>query len=75
MLQAKKYAETIKKFLPNSKDLSILDFGCGTGLLSFSFAAEARELIGIDTSEKMLEVFQEKAKTNRGLMHAKGQLY
>ena len=42
--------------------LDILDFGCGTGLLGLNFFNYAKSITGIDTSEGMLNVFQDKVK-------------
>jgi len=39
----------------------VMDFGCGTGLLAFQFANDAKEIVGIDTSSGMLDVFNQKA--------------
>lgn len=41
-------------------DLVILDLGCGTGLTGELFKKEARALIGVDLSGKMLEVAAQK---------------
>ena len=38
----------------------ILDFGCGTGLLTEKLAPLAREVIAIDTSPAMIDVLQQK---------------
>lgn len=35
---------------------SILDLGCGPGKHALSFAAEAKEVIGLDISDKMIEI-------------------
>ena len=40
----------------------VLEFGCGTGLVGINIAPFVKELIGIDTSAKMVEKFNEKAK-------------
>ena len=42
----------------------ILDFGCGTGLLTEKLAPLAKEVIAVDTSPKMLEALREKAIPN-----------
>lgn len=44
------------------KSLDILDFGCGTGLFGLEFLDYAQSLIGIDTSQGMLDVFDQKAE-------------
>lgn len=46
-------------------DMDVLDFGCGTGLLSLPWAPQVRSLTGADTSQGMLEVFRTKAR-NQG---------
>lgn len=40
----------------------ILEFGCGTGLVGINIAPFVKEVTGIDTSAKMAEKFNEKAK-------------
>jgi ubiquinone/menaquinone biosynthesis C-methylase UbiE len=40
--------------------LKIMDFGCGTGLFGLEFLEFASELVGVDTSEGMLKVMQQK---------------
>jgi SAM-dependent methyltransferase len=40
----------------------VLDFGAGTGLVGLNLAPFVREVVGIDTSEKMVEQFNLKAK-------------
>ncbi len=38
----------------------LLDLGCGTGLSGMAFAGMAKEIFGVDISEKMLEIAKEK---------------
>ncbi|UCM99498.1 class I SAM-dependent methyltransferase [Sulfurimonas sp. SWIR-19] len=57
---AKTIADAIEKEIPLSKDMEILDFGVGTGLLGFSIAPKVKQVYGVDTSAKMLEKLQEK---------------
>ena len=40
----------------------VLEFGCATGLVGLNIAPFVKEVIGIDTSSKMVEKFNEKAK-------------
>lgn len=54
----------------SGKDL--LELGCGTGLVGLSFATVAKRLNGVDSSEKMVEVFNQKAK-DLGLTNAKAE--
>ncbi|WP_347402227.1 methyltransferase domain-containing protein [Sulfurimonas sediminis] len=57
---AKTIADAIEKEIPLHKDMEILDFGVGTGLLGFSIAPKVKQVYGVDTSAKMLEKLQEK---------------
>lgn len=57
-LLAKKVMEKVQ--LDN--DLKIMDFGCGTGLFGLEFSDITQELLGVDTSDGMLRVFDEKTK-------------
>ena len=41
--------------------MRLLDYGCGTGLLSFPLAAYVASVTGMDISEGMLEEFRKKA--------------
>lgn len=60
--RCKKYAEKILKKI-NKKNIStILEFGCGTGLLGSHFLSDNTSLVGIDASQGMLDVFNEKFK-------------
>ncbi len=53
----------VKNIIPHLKgDEKILDFGCGSGLVGLNLAPFAKEIIGVDTSAKMVEKFNEKAK-------------
>lgn len=47
---------------PMQSDWDLLDFGCGTGLLSLRFANQVRSVTGADHSSGMLEVFRGKAR-------------
>ena len=59
---AKAVAESIKKAAKLPKEIEVLDFGCGTGLLSFLLANEVKSITGADTSKKMLEAFSKKSR-------------
>ena len=41
-------------------DLDVLDFGCGTGLVSLGLRPLVRSVTGVDTSRGMLDVFERK---------------
>lgn len=57
---AKIISDAIEKEIPLHKDMEILDFGVGTGLLGFSIAPKVKQVYGVDTSAKMLEKLEEK---------------
>jgi len=57
---AAKIAEAIKKKIPLSKEMEIMDFGVGTGLLGFEIAKATKKVYGVDTSASMLEKLHEK---------------
>ena len=59
MAVAKNIADHIKKCV--GKNLKILDFGCGTGLLSYNLTDVAQKIVGIDSSPKMVEEFNKKS--------------
>jgi tRNA (cmo5U34)-methyltransferase len=63
IVRSKYFGNAIKRHLPQlGRPLRVLDLGCGTGLLSFEFTREADFILGMDTSEGMLAVFDEKAQ-------------
>lgn len=55
-----KIAEAIRKAVPLRRDMSALDYGCGTGLLSFPLKDALGTILMADSSGGMLEVVNEK---------------
>jgi len=53
-------AEAIKQKIKLTKEMEIIDFGVGTGLLGFEIARDVKHVFGVDTSKGMLEKLQEK---------------
>ena len=53
--------EAIKGQVALSKDLAVLDFGCGTGLVTLALAPRVGSMTGADTSTGMLATLAEKA--------------
>jgi predicted TPR repeat methyltransferase len=47
--------KTIVSRIALVNNMNIMDFGAGTGLLSFKIAPMVRSVVGVDLSEKMLE--------------------
>lgn len=52
------------------QDKRVLDFGCGTGLLSEKLAPHVKEVVAVDTSDRMIAVLQDKALPNVRALHA-----
>lgn len=58
---AKTAVENIENII-DIKGLDILDYGCGTGLIAFGLSQNAKNVLGMDSSNGMLDVFNKKAK-------------
>ena len=54
----KNVANYVKKYCDNK---TILDFGCGTGLVSLNLC-NAKEILGCDLSSEMVKIYNQKAK-------------
>lgn len=61
---AKSVADGIKEDIPLREDFKLLDFGCGTGLVSFFLADSVGQIVGVDSSQGMVDMFNKKAKEN-----------
>ena len=55
-----KIADAVRKAVPLHRDMNALDYGCGTGLLSFPLRNELGTILLADSSTGMLEVVAEK---------------
>lgn len=58
--RARVVAEAIRAALPLSTDMTALEYGCGTGLLSFALQTDLGQITLADTSQGMLDVLGEK---------------
>ena len=58
--RARAVAEAICSAIPLSTDMSALEYGCGTGLLSFALQSDLGQIDLADTSQGMLDVLAEK---------------
>lgn len=62
---AKDIAQAISQHIPLTHEMDIMDFGCGTGLLSVELQPFVRSITGVDSSQGMLDIFNAKiAKLN-----------
>ena len=59
---ARAVAEAITARVPLSREMSTLDFGCGTGLVTLALAPKVGAITGVDTSPGMLKTLAEKAE-------------
>jgi ubiquinone/menaquinone biosynthesis C-methylase UbiE len=62
--RAKTVAEAIRVAVPLTPKMSALEYGCGTGLLSFALQADLGPITLADTSQGMLDVLAEKISTS-----------
>ncbi|WP_170574789.1 class I SAM-dependent DNA methyltransferase [Ruegeria atlantica] len=53
----------------NWRSKRVLDFGCGTGLLAEKVAPHVKEVVAVDTSEKMIAVLKAKNLPNVRAVH------
>lgn len=58
-------AAEIARRVPLSCQLDVLDFGCGTGLLTLALQPSVRRITGVDTSAGMLDVLRAKLRERR----------
>ncbi len=58
--RARTVADAIRRAIPLAADMSALEYGCGTGLLSFALQADLGVITLADTSLGMLNVLAEK---------------
>lgn len=70
---ARHVAHAMVTALSPTAEMDVLDFGCGTGLLSFALLPFVRSIKGADTSPGMLEIFERKA-AERGAGRASSAL-
>jgi len=57
------FVDHIKSTLPYNdiSDFSAVDYGCGSGLVSFALASDLKEILGLDYSKAMVEKYNQKA--------------
>jgi len=56
-----------------SKDMEVLDYGCGTGLVTLALQPKVKTITGADSSQGMLGVLENKVKT-QNLSNVRTQL-
>lgn len=63
---AETLASAIRRRVPMNEETTVVDYGCGTGLVSLALAPHVGRIVAIDSSPAMLAVLQGKAE-ERGL--------
>lgn len=58
--RARVVADAIRKAIPLTREMKALEYGCGTGLLSFALQSDLGKITLADTSQGMLDVLSEK---------------
>jgi len=66
-------ARAVSERIVLTPDMDVMDFGCGTGLLTFRLQPLVRSVTGVDSSQGMLDVFKAKA-AELGLNNVGAQL-
>jgi 2-polyprenyl-3-methyl-5-hydroxy-6-metoxy-1,4-benzoquinol methylase len=56
--------QRVVPLITNLSECKVLDFGCGTGLLTQKLAPLCQRIVAVDTSEKMLGVLSDKVKSS-----------
>lgn len=59
---AESVVRAVLKAVPLAPDASVLDFGCGTGLVALGLRPHVGKVTGVDASDAMLRVLRDKAK-------------
>jgi ubiquinone/menaquinone biosynthesis C-methylase UbiE len=59
---ARGIAHSMIREITLTPDMDVLDFGCGTGLLTFALQPFVHSITGVDSSQGMLDVFKTKVK-------------
>ncbi len=70
---AQDVARAIREMIPIRPDMDVLDFGCGTGLLTLQLQPGVRSVTGVDSSQGMLDILDRKI-SDRGLKNVKTRL-
>jgi ubiquinone/menaquinone biosynthesis C-methylase UbiE len=58
--RARAVANAIRTTIPLATDMKVLEYGCGTGLLSFALQSDLGQITLADTSQGMLDVLTQK---------------
>jgi len=63
--RAEAVAKALLELVPVSREMKALEYGAGTGLMSFLLSDRFSEIVMMDQSEEMVKVMQEKVATSQ----------
>ena len=70
----KMQAAIIEKLPKDLRGTRILDAGCGTGVLSRMLDERGAEVVGVDISEKLIEVAKDRSNLNKNIEYFAGDM-
>ena len=70
----KMQAAIIEKLPKDLRGTRILDAGCGTGVLSRMLEERGAEVVGVDISEKLIEVAKDRSNLNKNIEYFAGDM-
>ena len=70
----KMQAAIMEKLPQDLKGTRILDAGCGTGVLSRMLDERGAEVVGVDISEKLIEVAKNRSRSHRNIEYFAGDM-
>ena len=70
----KMQAAIIEKLPNDLRGARILDAGCGTGVLSRMLDERGAEVVGVDISEKLIEVAKDRSNLNKNIEYFAGDM-
>ena len=70
----KMQAAIIEKLPKDLRGVRILDAGCGTGVLSRMLDERGAEVVGVDISEKLIEVAKNRSSLNKNIEYFAGDM-
>ena len=70
----KMQAAIIEKLPKDLRGARILDAGCGTGVLSRMLDEKGAEVVGVDISEKLIEVAKDRSNLNKNIEYFAGDM-
>ena len=61
---SRRIVEAIKEAVPFTREMTALEIGCGTGLLTLGLASELKSIMATDSSQGMIKVLRSKIESN-----------